>query len=69
MNRRGSKNITILNKLVAHGEDLEYIEGQWWYEGKSYDTLPTICNEMMIPVSIHKLALESYVNTKTHTGV
>lgn len=59
-NKRDTKNITLLNKLVANGESLEYIHGEWWYEGECYNSLLELATYMMIPVSSTNYVLESY---------
>ena len=59
-NKHDTKNITLLNKLVATGETLEYIHGEWWYEGKNYNSLLDIATYMMIPMSTTRYCLESY---------
>lgn len=49
-NKRDTENTTLLNKLVAHGETLEYIQGQWWYEGRVYNSIRDLAEYMMIPL-------------------
>jgi len=61
-NKHDTKNITLLNKLVATGEQLEYIDSQWWYEGRCYETLSGLANYMMIPLSTTRYTLESYIH-------
>jgi len=51
-NKRDTKNVTLLNKLVAHGEELEYIQGEWWYEGRVYNSIRDLAKYMMIPLSL-----------------
>ena len=59
-NKRDTKNITLLNKLVATGESLEYIGGEWWYDGNVYNSLEEISRWMGIPPSSTRYVLESY---------
>ena len=59
-NKRDTKNITLLNKLVATGETLEYIDGLWWYDGRVYNSIKEICTFMGIPLSTTRYVLESY---------
>jgi hypothetical protein len=59
-NKRDTKNITLLNKLVATGETLDYIQGEWWYDGKCYATLQQLAVYMMIPLSTTNFVLHSY---------
>lgn len=60
-NKHDTKNLTLLNKLVATGEPLEYIQGEWWYDGKSYATIEHVAKYMMIPISTTNFVLHSYV--------
>ena len=62
-NKRDTKNITLLNKLVAHGETLEYIKGEWWYEGRCYNSLLELATYMMIPLSSTNYVFESYAGS------
>ena len=64
-NKYDTKNITFLNKLLATGELLEYIDSQWWYEGKRYATLEQLARYMMIPLSSTRYTLESYPRIHT----
>jgi hypothetical protein len=59
-NKYDTKNITLLNKLVTTGETLEYIQGEWWYDGKCYATLQQLAVYMMIPLSTTNFVLHSY---------
>ena len=59
-NKRDTKNITLLNKLVATGESLEYIDNLWWYDGRVYNSLEEISTFMGIPLSTTRYVLESY---------
>ena len=59
-NKRDTKNITLLNKLVATGESLEYIDNLWWYDGRVYNSLEEISAFMGIPLSTTRYLLESY---------
>jgi len=59
-NKRDTRDITLLNKLLATDESLEYIDSQWWYDGRCYDTLKQLTDYMMMPLSTTRYTLESY---------
>jgi hypothetical protein len=63
-NKRDTKNLTLLNKLVATGEPLEYINGEWWYDSKPYATIKHVAKYMMIPLSTTNFVLHSYTDIK-----
>tara|TARA_R110000822_G_scaffold53019_1_gene136848 strand:- start:260 stop:478 length:219 start_codon:yes stop_codon:yes gene_type:complete len=63
-NKRDTKNLTLLNKLVATGEPLEYINGEWWFDGKQYATIEHVAKYMMIPLSTTNFVLHSYTDIK-----
>lgn len=59
-NKRDTKNLTLINKLVDKGGDVIYNHGVWWWNNKSYSTVEHMAKDSGVCLQWTKHVLHTY---------